>query len=201
MSFNPDDAGKDDNDSIINNLRQENACLKVQIDELSCRLARYTISSATSASASNASNASDTAVASSIPGVSFNATTTSIEGTISSRVLSQSLGTTTRSNNTAAAVVAVPARRENNSRGRKSIPFDYRSEKQHQGRIVYLLKLLEKGSEQVWNQELIADLQAYCISNSDFFRQALEAYGVGQSEAAGSEDIDIDTFIAMLQSH
>jgi hypothetical protein len=198
MSFNPDDAGKDDNDAIINNLREENTCLKVQIDELSRRLARYEISSATSASASNASNASGAVSATT---VASTASTSASGGTVESRVLSQVSGIRTRSYNTVAAIVADSVRRENNRRGRKSIPFDYRSEKQHQGRIVYLLKLLEQGSGQVWNQDLIADLQAYCISNSDFFRQALEAYGIRQSAAAGSEDIDVDTFIAMLQSH
>ena len=79
-------------------------------------------------------------------------------------------------------------------RGRRSIPFSHRNEKQHQGRIAYLLKLLEKRTTQVWNIDLITDLQEYCASNSDFFNQALQAYGA-------ADDIDIDTFIAMLQSH
>ena len=83
-----------------------------------------------------------------------------------------------------------------NYRGRKSIPFSSRNEKQHQGRIAYLLKLLQKGSTQLWNQDLIVDLQEYCSSDADFFKQALQMYGLG-----GNDEINMDTFIAMLQSH
>lgn len=81
-------------------------------------------------------------------------------------------------------------------RGRRSIPFSHRNEKQHQGRVAYLLKLLEKRSEQAWNLDLINDLQEYCASDCDFFKQALQAYG-----AVDAADIDLDTFITMLQSH
>jgi hypothetical protein len=82
----------------------------------------------------------------------------------------------------------------NSSRGRRSIPFAQRNEKQHQGRMAYLFKLLEKRSEQKWNQDLIADIQEYCVSYSDFLEQALRVYGC-------DEAVDIDTFLAMLQSH
>jgi len=79
-------------------------------------------------------------------------------------------------------------------KGRRCIPYHRRSENQHQGRMAYLLKKLEDGSEARWNQDLIADLQTYCVENASFYEQVKQAYG--------AEDIDnIDTLIAMLQSH
>ncbi len=161
MSFNPDDAGEaqhlgnDDQEAIINNLKEENSNLKSQIDDLTRRLARYEIHQNSSDEGNEADEADE--------------------------------GGEADQNDSQAA-------RRTNNRGRKSIPFHRRNPKQHQGRIAYLLKLLEKRSAHRWNQDLIADLQSYCVSDESFLKQALQTY-------LGDDTIDLDTFIAILQSH
>ena len=151
--------------AVINDLREENNSLRSQIEELTRRLAQYEIGS---------------------------------EAGGPSRTSGDYHQESRRNNNRndfgiAGAATAATAATGASGRGRRSIPFLHRNEKQHQGRIAYLLKLLEKRTVQVWNVDLISDLQEYCVSNSEFFKQALQAYG--------SNDIDLDTFIAMLQSH
>jgi len=81
--------------------------------------------------------------------------------------------------------------RQNSNRGRKSIPFERRNEQQHEGRMAYLLKKLGDGSNSAWNQDLIADLHAYCSRNQDFYRDV--------QEIIGAPNINLDTLIAMLQ--
>lgn len=171
MSFNPDESDpRSDAENlteleIIESLRQENSSLKLQIEELSRRLAGYEIEGGSAGPALAGDGRAPAASRS-----------------------SSSMRANNRSTSSGAA----------GSRGRKSIPFEERSDKQHQGRMAYLLKLLEKQSEQTWNQDLIADLQEYCVSDAEFFREALLSYCVNVDQ---HNDFDIDTFIAMLQSH
>ncbi len=84
--------------------------------------------------------------------------------------------------------------------GRRTISFVNRSAKQHQGRMNYLVKKLEKGTHEIWSQEAIADIISYCTvsnvpgSGPEFLARAAAAYGV--------EDLpNMDDFVAILQAH
>ena len=84
--------------------------------------------------------------------------------------------------------------------GRKTISFANRSAKQHQGRMNYLVKKLEKGTREIWSQEAIADIISYCSesnvpgSGPEFRMRAAAAYGL--------EDLqNLDDFAAILQAH
>jgi hypothetical protein len=85
--------------------------------------------------------------------------------------------------------------------GRKSIPFNRRNARQHQGRMAYLLKKLE--TKQSWTLDAIADLQAYCTAadiagaGRIFYDAAVLAYA---GENGHTIVPDLDTFIAMIQS-
>jgi hypothetical protein len=88
-----------------------------------------------------------------------------------------------------------------NSVGRKSIAFDHRNLRQHQGRMAYLLKKLE--TKQTWTLDAIADLQAYCVSTNiasagpEFYNSAVKAYA---GEDGHTFIVDLDALIAMIQS-
>ena len=180
MSFNPDDPSTPDMDTTIRCLREENDELKKQVEELSTRLSRYEL---------------NTTVTRQGPQGPVASRTQRTQGPQQSPVA-------TNLPNRGTGFFAAASTTSRSSVGRKSIPFDRRNAKQHQGRMAYLLKKLE-GNTTVWTQDSIADLQAYFVSSdiagagSEFFQLAV----VALSGENGAETItDIDTFLAILQS-
>jgi hypothetical protein len=87
--------------------------------------------------------------------------------------------------------------------GRKTIEFSHRTAKQHKNRMKYLLKNMEKGPNQKWNQDTIADVIEYCKNTeieeagTIFFQQAIACITRDYDVAT---DMDIDTLVAILQS-
>jgi hypothetical protein len=88
-----------------------------------------------------------------------------------------------------------------NTVGRRSIAFEHRNARQHQGRMAYLLKKLE--TKQSWTLDAVADLQAYCVSTTidgagnTFYNSAIKAYA---GEDGHSFIEDLDALIAMIQT-
>lgn len=84
--------------------------------------------------------------------------------------------------------------------GRRTISFANRSAKQHQGRMNYLVKKLDKGTREIWSQEAIADIISYSSESSipgsgpEFRMRAAAAYGLENLP-------NLDDFAAMLQAH
>ena len=176
MACNPDDTSNNDKDTIIRCLREENDELKRQIEQLSARLSLCEIETQQHASSGPSG-----------PSGPYG----------SSAAASRQARQDTRYPSNASTASAAAS----GGVGRKSIPFFRRNAKQHQGRIAYLLKKLEK-SKSSWSQDAIADLQEYFISSDipgaghNFFKLAVVAFA---GENAIETITDIDTFIAMLQ--
>ena len=128
---------------------------------------------------------------------------------LSTRLARYEMGPATNASDTRSALPALSAHpihptndRGGISAGRKSIPFDRRDTRQHQGRMAYLLKKLE-AKHSSWNLDAVADLQAYCVATdiagagAEFYRNAVIAYA---GESGDSIITDLDTLIAMIQS-
>lgn len=88
--------------------------------------------------------------------------------------------------------------------GRKTIPFDKRSTKQHQNRMDYLLRKIKNADKETWTYDAIADVQTYSVATNipsagnEFFKKAV-------IECAGDNGLDtitdIDVLMAILQSY
>ena len=88
--------------------------------------------------------------------------------------------------------------------GRKTIPFDKRSTKQHQNRMDYLLRKIKNADKETWTYDAIADVQSYSVATNipsagnEFFKKAVV-------ECAGDNGLDtipdIDVLMAILQSY
>lgn len=88
--------------------------------------------------------------------------------------------------------------------GRKTIPYDQRTAKQHQNRMDYLLRKIKNTDKETWAYDAIADVQTYCVERNiagagqDFFKNAV-------LECAGENGVatitNIDILLGILQAY